>query len=511
MGRSNNKKNRLGQKFIREVELKSDRKAGVLLPVSALNGDEGIGDFGDAAFEFVDILSEIGFEIWQILPLNPLGYGNSPYQPYSSFAGDEIYISLEKLKRINLIKSDIPKIPQDKKVDFIKVRAFKEKYLREAFKNFEPDDDYKQFIKNEFIYNYAVFMTFRKHNNFAVWNKWSDSMKNWVDDKRLDLTEFKDEINFKLFEQYIFYKQLGELRSYANAKKIEIMGDIPIYVGLDSQDVWQNKKCFLLNKNGNPKFIAGVPPDNFSKTGQRWGNPVYDWEYIQENDFQFWIDRIGYSSELYDILRLDHFRGFETYWKINSRNKTALKGVWVEAPAYDLFEKIIKFFPSLEFVAEDLGDLRQEVFDFRDYFDLKGMTIIQYSFDGRKMTKSKKSKENFDKKNMIVYTGTHDNMTMKSWYEALCPERQKYVMRVLKSEGCLEEKFEDKLTHYTLKHNADYAILPLQDIVGYGDEARINTPGTCNNINWTYKFTSMDELKAKKEFIRNLLKETNRI
>lgn len=506
MDRTDNKKNI--NLYIKNSN--SKRLAGILLPVASLDSDEGVGDLGDNAYKFIDIISDIGFKIWQILPLNPLGYGNSPYQPYSSYAGDEIYINLERLYREKLLNESPPKIKIKNKIDYIEVRKYKTKYLKLAYKNFKKNKDFSKFIKNEVIYNYAIFMAFKDINHGKPWNKWENSMRNYMEDKALDLKKYQDNINYHLFVQYIFHKQWLELREYANHKGIRIMGDIPIYVGYDSQDVWEDKKSFLLNKNDNPKFVAGVPPDRFTKKGQRWGNPIYDWKYLEENDFEFWMRRLKYNEKLYDIVRIDHFRAFDTYYCIDSKNKTAMKGKWLEAPGYELLEKIYRQFPNLEIVAEDLGKLRKEVLELRDYFYLKGMIILQFSFESREMTKSSKSRKIFNRKNAIIYTGTHDNKTMRSWYEEVDSKRKKYVNRVLKENKCTQEKLENRILEYLFKMDTDYVIIPLQDILWLDDSARINTPGTVNDKNWSYRFTSMDKLIEKKDFLQNLIIKTGR-
>lgn len=501
MDRRNNKENNIENK----------RLAGILLPIASLNSDEGSGNFGKEAYEFIDIISEIGFKIWQILPLNPLGYGNSPYQPYSSFAGDEIYVSLEKLYEENILKEKPEKVENTNRIDYIKLRKYKEKYLKKAYKNFKKDKDFLEFTKNSFVYNYAVFRTLKNINDDKVWNKWEKPLRDYDNAINMDLSKYQEEIDYHLFTQYIFHKQLISLRKYANSKNVKIMGDIPIYVGLDSQDVWENKENFLLNRNYNPKFIAGVPPDIFSKKGQRWGNPIYDWDYMRRDGFEFWLKRLSYNEKLYDIVRIDHFRAFETYYKINSRNKTAIAGEWKKAPGYELLDKVFEKFPNLEIVAEDLGATRKQVFDMRDHYNLKGMIILQFALEGRDMTKSTKSKKNFNKKNAIIYTGTHDNMTMKSWYENLDKKKKAYVKKVLKDKNCLAEKMEDKFVEYLFKTEQNYAIIPLQDILGLDDEARINMPGTVNDKNWSFRFKNMKEFIKKKDFLKKLIINTNRI
>jgi len=481
------------------------RTSGILLAISSLNSKYGVGDFGKEAYKFVDIIQKTGFTIWQLLPLNPLGYGNSPYQPYSSQAGDEIYISPDLLYEQGLLKKK-PKTLENNRVDYEKARKLKAEILKEALKNFKKDKDYEEFIKFDFVYKYAVFLTLKKANNLNIWNKWDKEQKNWIVDRKLDLSKYNEGIEYEMFVQYMFYKQWTALKKYANSKGIRIMGDIPFYVGLDSLDVWENQKSFLLNKNGNPKFIAGVPPDYFCKDGQRWGNPIYDWKYLKEHNYDFWIKRIEYNSKLYDILRIDHFRGFDTYWKINARNKTAIKGQWIEAPGYELFKLIQKKFPHLEIVAEDLGDLRKEGAKLRDDFNLKGMKILQFVFE------PKETNNNFeDKKNLIIYTGTHDNQTVVGFYQSKDKDEQKEIVEYFQKHNYDTKDISTGFLQMCLESIADYAILPVQDIMGLDDNYRMNTPGTLGDHNWTFKLTDFEDLKKRTDYIHTLLEKTNRL
>ena len=480
------------------------KKAGILLPLQSLNGDHGIGDFGKASFDFIDIIKKSGFDMWQILPLNPLGYGNSPYQPYSSFAGDEIYISLDLLYEDGLLDKKIEKISQKERIDYNFVREFKGKYLKIAYENFKKNKEnqkksYKEFLKFDFVYNYGVFITFKKENDLKSWSEWPDDMKNWIVDKKLDLSAYEDKINYEIFVQYIFYKQWMNLKAYANKNAIKIVGDIPFYVGLDSLDVWENQKYFEITKEGNPKLIAGVPPDNFSATGQRWGNPIYNWEKIKEDDFSFWIKRLAYNGKLYDIVRLDHFRAFDTYWVIDAKYETAEKGEWLLAPGYELFEKIKKDLKDVEFIAEDLGEIRPEVFELRDYFDLKGMVIIQTDL------KIKDKDYIYAPENSVCYTGTHDNKTIMEWFDDLSEKARKDIRKFFEKLGIKNKNIYDNFFEFAMKRDSEYVILPLQDILGLGKEARVNTPATLDEKNWSFKFTSMENLKEKEDFLKEII------
>ncbi len=464
-----------------------DRKSGILLPVSSLPSNYGVGDFGKSSFEFIYLLKESGFTIWQILPLNPLGYGNSPYQPYSSKAMDDLYVSLDLLQEEGLINKVKPFNKNSDSVDFENVRIYKQKYLKEAFKKFVKDEGFYEFIKFDWVYNYAVFLTLKKKNNLDCWNTWENKQKNWAKDKKFNVEQYNEDIEFEMFIQYTLYKQWMSLKEYANNNGISIMGDMPIYVGIDSDDVWFNQKMFLLDKDGRPTFIAGVPPDYFSETGQRWGNPIYNWNAIEKDDFKFWIDRLKYNSKLFDTIRIDHFRAFDTYWKIPSSCPTAVEGKWIKAPGYEFFDKVFEKIEDIDIVVEDLGDLRKEVLTLRDHYNFKGMRILQFSFDIEK-------NEN-DKENLIIYTGTHDNQTIKGWYNSLSKKEKSAAREYLDEHGYDYGSIGLDFVAMILDSYAEIAIAPIVDILNLDDDCRINTPGTVGNPNWQFKLKSFEKLR----------------
>ncbi len=282
-------------------------------------------------------------------------------------------------------------------------------------------------------------------------------MKDWIVDNKLDLSPYEKDIEFELFVQYTLYKQWNDLKSYANSKGILIMGDMPIYVGIDSDDVWANQDLFLLDKKGRPTHVAGVPPDYFSETGQRWGNPLYDWPKHKSSGFKFWIDRLEYNSRLFDIIRIDHFRAFDTYWKIPADCPTAVKGRWIKAPGYAFFDKLFKELPDINIVVEDLGDLRDEVLELRDHYDFKGMRIVQFTFNPEGMDE--------DRENLIIYTGTHDNQTVRGWYSDLKAKEKTKVREYLKNNGFDYGSVSLNMIAYTLKSNAQIAIVPFMDVL----------------------------------------------
>lgn len=472
------------------------KKSGLLLAISSLPSQFGIGDLGKSAYEFVDILKQANTKIWQVLPLTPLGFGNSPYQSSSSFAGDEIYISLEKLADYGLLEQSSLKslnVNSDK-VEYELVRNFKDNYLEEAFSNFQSSKDkfeqeYNNFIaQNSWVKNYAIFKAFRKANNNQAWNFWPQEYKNWIKDKAIELDQFQNEIDYQIFLQFIFYKQWFELREYANQNNIEIMGDLPIYLGFDSADVWEHQDIFLLDENLNPSFVAGVPPDFFSETGQLWGNPLYDWDKLKETNFDFWIDRLNGNFKLFDIVRIDHFRAFDTYWKIPAGEKTAINGEWVEAPGYDFFDTVYKRIPDANIIAEDLGDLRPEVLELRDHYKLKGMKVFPFHFD-------LKTARFVEDSNIIAYSGTHDNNTLKGWY---FDELNRYQRKLLKKYFKANDRnIFRKIIKYLLNCDAEYVILPVQDVLELDGSARLNTPGTVGSPNWQWKLVDFDLLRTE--------------
>ena len=479
------------------------------MPVFSLPSDTGVGELGVQAEKFIKILKENGVGIWQILPLNPAGFGNSPYQPYSSYAGDEIYISLDSIFDMELLSERPKKFNETKKyVDYNAVREFKEVYLREAFKAFtekelQKTSEYKEFAKQQWAIDYSVFRAFKKKNKLKCWNEWDEAEKNWPEKREALQKEDLNEASYHMFLQFIFNKQWRNIKAAANDNGIEILGDVPFYVGIDSVDVWAGRENFLLDKDGQPIFIAGVPPDYFSATGQRWGNPIYDWDNMKNTGYKFWIDRIGYSNSLFDIVRIDHFRAFDTFWKIPHTCPTAIEGEWIEAPGYEVIDALKANVKDLNIVAEDLGDLRDEVIELKDHYGLKGMKVLMFCLqsDGKYAVDTYN-----DKGNMIIYTGTHDNATLMEWYDGISTAGKRKIRKFLKKNGLSEGSVRDRLIQYTLKSDAEYAIIPLADIIGLGREGHINTPGTVGKPNWQWKITDFkkteEELNRYKKYIR---------
>lgn len=484
------------------------KETGILMPLFSLPSRSGIGELGNETYEWLDMLEQAGVTIWQLLPLNPAGFGNSPYQPYSSCAGDEIYVSLDLLFEQGLLDEKPPVFRQyADHVDYVAVREFKEPYFRKAFEKFEKTEGYEAFVSQDWVTPYCVFRALKKANHGVCWNEWQDEKeKNWCEDRTELSAEVQKEADYHTFLQYMFYLQWTKIKETANQKGIRIMGDVPFYVGVDSVDVWGGKDNFLLDTDGRPIFIAGVPPDYFSATGQRWGNPIYDWDKMKEDGYRFWVDRIGYNSKLFDIIRIDHFRAFDTFWKIPASCPTAIEGEWIEAPGYEVLDTLKREIPDVNLAAEDLGDLRPEVLELRDHYNLKGMKIGVFAID----TNGKYARDVLpEKENMIIYTGTHDNDTLMEWYRSLSPARARKVRRFLKNQGIKNGSVQDRLLTYMLGSMAEFAILPMADVIGLGKEGHLNTPGTVGSPNWEWRMPGFDRAReafrkyGKTIFIRN--------
>lgn len=476
------------------------KEAGLLFPISSLPNKYGIGDFGKEAYELIDKMYDAHIHLWQILPLNPLGYGNSPYQPLSSHAGDDIYLSLDGFVEDGLLEEhEVTYFNNDMSfVAYQDVRKVKEQLYLKAFSRFEENNDYLQFINdNPWVHDYALFKVFKQQNHNKIWLEWDEEYKYYNHEHIFTLLPFTKEIHYQMFLQYYFFKQWSCLKAYANEKNIKIIGDMPIYVGLDSVDVWVNQKCFLLEKDGKPSYIAGVPPDYFSKYGQRWGNPIYDWDYLKKNHFAFWVERMKAAYQIYDTVRVDHFRAFDTYWKIPESETTAIRGEWVEAPGYDLFDTLFQEIPQLSVLAEDLGELREAVYELRDHYHLKGMYVFEFHWNNE-----------FDFDKVVVYTGTHDNDTLVGWLDSLEKEDKEKLDTLLNDYQ--EKETYQKIIHYCLDLDAKQVIIPVWDVMGCDASCRFNVPGKIGSPNWEYRLTSFEKFDSYLDNYKNMIIESHR-
>ena len=470
------------------------RRTGVLMPVSSLPGTLGIGDFGKDAYLWIDSLRDSNASLWQILPLNPVGYGNSPYQTYSAFAGDEIYISIEDLyASLNLDYTY--DLVVSKAVNYAAVREHKSSALRHAFQYFKKDDSYESFLKQAtWLEDYVLFLTRKKLNDMKSWTEWDV----------LDVPE--EALEYERFVQYVFFVQWMELKTYANENNILVVGDIPIYLGHDSAEVFNNRDQFYLEKDGTPSLVAGVPPDYFSTEGQLWGNPLYRWDEMKKDNYAFWVDRLSWNQLMFDVIRVDHFRAFDTYWAIEGGATSAKDGEWIIGPRNDFFDAMYAQIDDLKLVVEDLGDLRPEVLELRDDYNLMGMKIVEFA-----LNKHDLDKDHLLDKNLLAYTGTHDNQTIAGWLEELGEEGRIDLSKNLTDMGFKEEHLWQKIAHYTLNLPCNWVILPLQDIMGIDNSGRINTPATIGSPNWEWKIENTQDLPEAMAQYREWNKKTNRI
>ncbi|MBQ7358555.1 MAG: 4-alpha-glucanotransferase [Lachnospiraceae bacterium] len=470
------------------------RKSGILLPISSLPSNYGIGAFSKEAYEFVDFLKSAGQKLWQILPLGPTSYGDSPYQSFSTFAGNPYFIDLETLVKEGLLTKQECDERQwgthPEYVDYEKIYESRFAVLQRAFDRafgqfgYAKKPEYVNFVKaNEFwLEDYALFMAIKDANEGKSFTLWTDELRLRKESAMAECrAKYAREIEFYKFQQYLFQMQWKELKAYANKQGIEIVGDIPIYVSADSADVWANPKLFQLTEDGLPSRVAGCPPDAFSATGQLWGNPLYDWDYHKKTDYKWWMQRIAFCYELYDVLRIDHFRGFDEYWSIPYGDPTAVNGQWVKGPGYDLFATMKKVLGDKAVIAEDLGFMTDTVMELVEKTGFPGMKVLQFAFDSRE--ESDYLPHNYVR-NSVVYTGTHDNDTTLSWYSQLPKEDKALADEYLEITDTKD--LEWKFIRSALGSVADTAIIPMQDYLALGGEARINTPSTLG-INWKWR------------------------
>ncbi|WP_150047659.1 4-alpha-glucanotransferase [Methylomonas rhizoryzae] len=475
--------------------LLQQRRAGVLLHISSLPGPNENGELGQEAFNFVNFLHDVGASVWQTLPLGmPHGDG-SPYQCLSAHAGNPALINLDWLDR----KGWMP--PAEKSADCHSGQLYwKSCVIGKAFQQFgkaagKTDKlDFEQFCRDKayWLDDFALFIALRNVFGHKCWFEWPDALKNRhpqaLKESRKLLSAVIEGIKF---EQYLFFKQWHELKDYARDKGILLFGDIPIFVSYDSADVWANREVFKLNKSGEMETVAGVPPDYFSELGQRWGNPHYNWDYLRQTGYRWWLQRIESQNELFDILRIDHFRGLEAAWEIPAGEETAINGHWVKAPGDELLTAIAREFPALALVAEDLGIITEEVEALRDQFGLPGMKILQFAFDGN--PHNPYLPMNFSH-NCVAYTGTHDNDTTLGWFENLNDGDKQRIYDYL---GWSSLPMPWALMHAVLASVANLAVIPLQDILLLGSSDRMNTPGTTEgNWHWRFNWQQLTEEKA---------------
>lgn len=503
-----------------EKQDKNIRKTGILMPVSSLPSDCGIGTLGKGAYQFVDWLESAGMKIWQVLPLLPTSYGDSPYQSYASDALNFYFIDFKKLTQEGLLeKSDYAQVEWSydiRRVDYGKQFQLKKEILRLAFSRFDQNlPEWTAFLSAGKYADFGLFMSLKENFGYAAWSDWPEPYKNAEEAALANYAEaHRDDIAFWQFTQYMFLKQWNELRAYAKARNVEIMGDMPIYVAYDSVETWKyRKELFMLDGEGNVSLRAGVPPDAFSDDGQLWGNPVYDWKKMRENGYAWWKERFRYAFSLFDIVRIDHFRAFDRFYVIPSGAETAKEGEWLDGPKTELFAGN----DSLAIVAEDLGIIDDGVRALLKATGFPGMKIFQFAFDGD--PNNDYLIENVRDRNCVFYTGTHDNDTLRAFIEKLESADRKYFETVLE-EACLQndvayitETIEDEcktVIELLMSSVADTVIVPMHDVLCFGEEARLNAPSTVSSSNWTFRFTENDFSCRKARWLKECTEKYNR-
>ncbi len=483
-----------GNGIMKEKEQK--RLSGVLLHPTSLPSPYGIGDLGKGAYDFIDFLKKSGQHLWQTLPLTPTGFGDSPYQGFSAFAGQPLLISPEDLVEMELVTEEELKDAPQNDVDMVhygEVISWKNKILKLAFTRFKETKEYAAFVKAHayWLEDYALYMSCKEFHEGRAWLEWEKEYRNPTTEAKAKMkVQFQQEMKYYYFVQYIFYKEWEAVKVYAAENEIEIIGDMPLFVSLDSADVWANQGLFQLDTKGYPIVVAGVPPDYFSATGQLWGNPLYNWKAHQKDGFKWWIARVRHQLQLTDYLRIDHFRGLESYWAVPYGDENAIGGKWVKAPGKALFTAIEKELgKGLPIIAEDLGIITPEVEALRDAFNFPGMKVLQFAFDAT--DESSFLPHQFTSTNCVCYTGTHDNNTTKGWYAEATEYSRDKVRRYMNTDG--------NSVHWDFLRTcfgtiATYAVVPMQDILGIGKDGRMNTPGEAmDNWSWRYRKEALTE------------------
>ena len=465
------------------------RESGILMHITSLPGPYGVGTMGKEAYRFVDFLKKAGQHYWQILPLTPTGYGDSPYQSCSTFAGNHYLIDLDMLIEEGLLKkSEVENRDwfwSETKTDYGRLYNNRLTVLRLAYDRFQGGEDFDRFCRenSSWLPDFALFMALKGKLGGAAWYTWEDGLKKRDPGAIWNARqELKDEIRFYSFVQYIFDRQWTALRRYAHENGVKIIGDVPIYVPYDSADVWSNPELFQMDEQMNPTAVAGCPPDAFSDDGQLWGNPLYRWDLLEQDGYGWWIRRLAAAGKLYDVVRMDHFRGFEAYWSVPFGDATAKNGHWVKGPGLDFMNAVKEKLPQISLIAEDLGFLTQEVLDLRDDSGFPGMKVLGFAFDSREPSEYL---PHTYPANSVVYTGTHDNMTTRQWFDTAPADAVAYAreyMNITAEEGDVWGMIRTAFASVS-----DTCIIPMQDYLNLGGEARMNFPGTMTDANWTWR------------------------
>ena len=465
------------------------RNSGILMHITSLPSPYGVGSMGKCAYEFVDFLCDAGQTYWQVLPLNPTGYGDSPYQSFSSFAGNSYLIDLDMLIEAGLLRQEevdaVCWNREECRVDYGCLYENRNRVLQLAYDRFAPDEDFARFVEQnaDWMEDYAVFMTLKEKFRGLPWLEWPEALRRRDPDTMAQYRETSaSSLRFHYFLQYLFFRQWTALRAYANDRGIKIIGDVPIYVPLDSVEVWSNPGLFQLDENGRPTAVAGCPPDSFSAEGQLWGNPLYDWDKMKETGFTWWVRRLSAAARMYDVVRLDHFRGFESYWSVPAGDSNAAGGGWKPGPGMDYIRAIQAALPNLDFIAEDLGYVTPEVRQLQEESGYPGMKVLQFAFDSREAADYRPHTYPV---NSVCYTGTHDNLTTVQWLEEAAPEDIVLARNYLGLNE--EEGYLWGMIRGAMGSVSRLCIIQMQDYLGLGGFARMNFPGTLSGANWTWR------------------------
>ncbi len=471
------------------------RGSGILLHITSLPSEFGIGDLGPGAYRFIDFLAEAKQKYWQILPLTPTEAINhhSPYSGISAFAGNPLLISPELLVKEGWCGDPLLKdkpLFSERKVKYDAVLRFKSKLLSSAYQRSQgtlaQHADFKAFCEEHkaWLDDFAFYVVLKEHFGHHAFHSWPQEFRDRKEETIKGVkSEFAEQLTFIKWQQYVFMKQWLDLKAYAGRKGVKIIGDIPIYVNDDSADVWAHPEYFLLDENRQVKCVAGVPPDYFSETGQRWGNPIYDWEKLKQTGYAWWIDRLKHNLLLYDYLRIDHFRGFAGFWQIPAHERLAIHGEWKQGPGHQFFDAILKYFPQLPLIAEDLGVITPDVKELIARYHLPGMKVLLFAF-GDDIRTNPYIPENFGE-DAVVYTGTHDNDTARGWFEGAPPKEKENLFAYIKRQVSSKE-VPLALIELAMRSKAAAAIFPMQDVLGLGKRSRMNTPGTLEG-NWQWR------------------------
>ena len=487
------------------------RRNGMLLPIASLPSPYGIGGFSKEAYEFIDLLEETGQKLWQILPLGPTSYGDSPYQSFSTFAGNPYFIDLDTLAEKGWLTKEACEASDygdnESYIDYGRIYNSRFVLLKQAFLNSDilSDEKFTEFCKanQHWLPDYALYMALKNQNDGKSWIEWEEEIRlRKPEAVEYYKKELEEECNFYEFLQYEFHEQWTKVKEYAHEKGIQIVGDVPIYVAFDSADTWANPELFQLDEKNLPLGVAGCPPDAFSATGQLWGNPLYNWAYHKKTGYDWWLKRIAYCFDLYDIVRIDHFRGFDEYYSIPYGDETAVNGHWEKGPGMDLFNTVKEKLGELDIIAEDLGFLTESVFQLLKDSGYPGMKVLQFAFDPSEDSDYLTYKY---QRNCVVYTGTHDNDTTAGWFEKLSDGDKEVALRYMNSFYTPKEEQHWDLIALAMRSTADTCIIPVQDFLGLGREARINMPSTLGD-NWKWRMTKGAFSEELKEKIRRMTK-----